>query len=195
VGEDLGRYEEAAMATVEKLVTAEQFLESADDGRCRELVGGRIVVMNVPGFRHGEICSNIVHHLGSFVRQNELGRVLSNDSGIVTARDPDTVRGADVAYYSFARVPQESRPAGYPDVAPEMVFEVTSPGDRWAEITGKVSEYLGAGVLVVCVVDPKSRTVVAHYAERSPDKFREDDEFQIPGILPGWRIAVRSLFA
>ena len=39
-------------------------------------------------------------------KRADLGRVVTNDSGIVTQRDPDTVRGADVAYYSYARLPK-----------------------------------------------------------------------------------------
>ena len=43
--------------------------------------------------------------------------VTVNDSGVVTERDPDTLRGADVAFYCFARVPRESLPrARYLDV-------------------------------------------------------------------------------
>ena len=86
------------MATVEKLVTADEFFHVPDDGQVSELVRGKIIVMNVPGFRHGEVCGNVVHYLGSHVRECGLGRVLSNDTGVVTAKDPDTVRGADVAF-------------------------------------------------------------------------------------------------
>ena len=33
--------------------------------------------MNPPGFRHGEVCSNIHHHVDNFVRKHRLGRTLS----------------------------------------------------------------------------------------------------------------------
>jgi len=51
------------MATVDKLVTAGEFFKLLDDGQLSELVRGRIIVMNVPGFRHGEVCGNVVHCL------------------------------------------------------------------------------------------------------------------------------------
>jgi hypothetical protein len=41
----------------------------------------------------------------------------------------------------------------------------------------------------------EQQTATSHYAERSPDKFAEDDELQFAEILPGFRIAVRDLFA
>jgi Uma2 family endonuclease len=182
------------MATVEKLVTADEYLRLPDDGQVTELVRGRVVVMNVPGFRHGEVCGNVVHHLGNYVRQRESGRVLSNDTGVITAKDPDTVRGADVAYYSYARVPKRSQPTGYPNRPPEVVFEVLSPNDRWSEVAAKIAEYLGVGVLVVCVLDPQSQTVTVHYAERPPDKLGVEDQLQLPDILPGFTVSVGRLF-
>jgi Uma2 family endonuclease len=182
------------MATVEKLVTAGEFFSLPDHGQVSELVRGKIIVMNVPGFRHGEVCGNVVHYLGSYVRERGLGRVLSNDTGVVTAKDPDTVRGADIAFYSFARVPRGSQPTGYPDVAPEFVVEVLSPNDRWSEITAKLGEYLAVGVLAVCVLDPQSRTATVHYADRPPDKLTRSDELQLPDILPGFTVGLPRLF-
>jgi len=41
--------------------------------------------------------------LGEFVDEHELGRVMSNDSGVITERESDTVRGADVTFYSLNR--------------------------------------------------------------------------------------------
>ena len=81
-----------------------------DDGQRRELRRGVVVVLNLPGFRHGEVCGNIHYWLSTFVRQHPLGRVLTNDSGLITERNPDTVRGGDVTYYSFQRVAKGESP-------------------------------------------------------------------------------------
>src|SRR5581483_3813003 len=85
--------------------------------------------------------------------------VLSNDSGVLTKRGPDTVRGADVAFYSYGRVPPGPLPRTYLAVVPELVFEVRSPTDRWRAIVTKVGEYLTAGVAVVCVLDEATEAV------------------------------------
>jgi hypothetical protein len=45
-----------------------------------------------------------------------LGHVLSNDSGVVTERDPDTVRDADVCYYPYTKVPPGPLGNDYLDV-------------------------------------------------------------------------------
>jgi Uma2 family endonuclease len=143
----------------EKILTAEQYLALPDDGRRTELVRGRIVEMPPPNFRPGVFCNRIGRLLGNFVEDRKLGWVINNDAGGITRREPDSVRGPDVAYFSYSRVPKDQPPEGHPSVAPELVFEVRSPSDRWSAITGKVAEYLTAGVLVVCVLDPETESV------------------------------------
>lgn len=51
-------------------------------------------------------------------------------------------------------------------VAPEVVFEVRSPTDRWPKVLEKVGEYLNAGVLAVYVVDPQAETVTMFDADQ-----------------------------
>ncbi len=182
------------MATTEILLTAEEFLRLPDNGRPTELVRGQIVMMNVPYYRHGKICGRLVRFLANFVDDHDLGTVVSNDAGVITERGPDSVRGADVAYYSYERVPKEEDPEGYPDVAPELVCEVRSPNDRLKPLDKKIGEYLTAGVLAVCVVDPADKTVVVHSADHSPQALAINDELTFPEVLPGFSLPLRRLF-
>jgi len=182
------------MATAEALLTAEEYLLLPADGQLRQLVRGRIVTMNMPFPRHGQICTKIVLLLGRFAEEHELGHVLSNDSGVVTERNPDTVRGADVAFYSYEQVPRGPLPRRYLPVPPRLVFEVRSPGDRWSEIYAKVGEYLAAGVVVVCVVDDPAERVLVVREDSAPEVLRGGDELVLPDVLPGFRVAVRRFF-
>jgi Uma2 family endonuclease len=182
------------MATAEALMTAEEYLLLPDDGTPNELVRGRVVPVNMPKPRHGEICANIVFLLGSFAREHGLGRVICNDSGVITERDPDTVRGADVAFYSYLRMPKGPAPRGYPAMAPDLVFEVRSPGDRWRDILEKVLEYLDAGVTEVCVVDEVQQTIHLYSAEQPDRILTADEELSLPDILGDLRLKVQQLF-
>jgi len=83
------------------LLTAEEFAEQPDDGRFLEPVRGRILEKERPKPAHGYYCANISGILRDFVRAHDLGRIVSNDSGVVTERGPDTVRGPGVAFYSY----------------------------------------------------------------------------------------------
>jgi Uma2 family endonuclease len=184
------------MATVaETLLTAEEYARTPDPGHPTELVRGRVIAMTSPGSRHGQICNRIGRLLGNLAEEHDLGHVLNNDSGVVTTRRPDSVRGPDVAFYSFTKVPRGPLPDGYLGVPPEIVFEVLSPDDRWPKMLAKVAEYLEAGVLLVCVVDPRRSTVQLYRIDGAePVVLANDDEFSAPEILGELRIPVRKFF-
>lgn len=180
-------------APAEVLLTAEEYLALPDDGRITELVRGRIVEMPSPKPAHGYICLSVGSIVRDFVRANDLGRVVSNDSGVKTERGPDTVRGPDVAFYSYTKVPKGPLPEGYWPT-PELVFEVRSPSDRWPAVTVKAAEYLNAGVLVVCVLDPETESVGVYTQEEFPRRLTADEELTLPEVFPDFRVAVRQLF-
>lgn len=93
-----------------KLLTAEEYGRLPDDGRLTELVRGRIVELNWPFTSHGYYINLVAHLLTQFVEQHRLGRIVGGGAGMVTQRDPDTVRGPDLAFYSYERVPRGPRP-------------------------------------------------------------------------------------
>ena len=176
------------------LMTAEEYARRPDPGHPEELVRGRIVPLAQPDRRHGQICTHVICLLGRFLDVHDLGHVLSNDAGVITERDPDTVRGADVAFYSYNRLPKGPLPADCGPEVPELVVEVRSPSDRWPKIIAKVAEYLNAGVTVVVVLDDESRTAILYFADRPSLTLKPDDELTVPEILPGFAVAVRRFF-
>jgi Uma2 family endonuclease len=184
------------MATAEttRLLTAEEFATRPDPGYPEELVRGRVVAMSVPDPRHGFICAKAARILGNFVDEHDLGRVMSNDSGIITERGPDSVRGADVCYYSYTRMPKGALTKGYKPQVPELVVEVRSSNDRWRDIQRKVAEYFEAAVLVVIVLDPEPSKAHIYRADDPPITLEAEDELELPGILDGLRIRVRQFF-
>jgi Uma2 family endonuclease len=143
----------------------------------------------------GCVCYNVCLVIGSYVKAHALGYVVSNDSGVVTERGPDTVRGPDVAFYSFNRVPKGSLPREhYLDVVPELVFEVLSPDDSWRKVLAKVLEYLIAGVTCVCVLDSERRSLHLYKGDQPARVLSEDDELTLPSILGEFGTAVRAFF-
>ncbi|HET6422734.1 MAG TPA: Uma2 family endonuclease [Planctomycetaceae bacterium] len=183
----------ATAASPMALMTAEEYLHRAPRDQPSELIRGRMVVMNPPFSAHGYWCAQITRILGNYVEEHELGRVIGNDGGVVTERDPDTVRGADVAFYSFKKVPRDSIPEGYWPT-PELVVEVRSSDDRWPQIYKKVGEYLDAGVVVVCVVDPPTRSLHVLRADQPAQILTEADTFTLPDVLPGFAELVSRIF-
>lgn len=182
------------MAVAEALMTIEEFANRPDPGYPEELVRGRIIASTLPMPPHGKICNKVGRLLGNFADEHDLGHVLSNDTGIITARDPDTLRGADVAYYSYARVPKGPLPKQYLGVPPDLVVEVRSPSDRWSKVLAKVADYLEAGVRVVVVLDPDPETAHLLHADQPVRVLAADDELTLPGVLGGFRVPVRRFF-
>ena len=184
------------MATAEmlKLMTAEEFSNRPDPGYPEELVRGRTVAVPVPDRRHGLVCSKADRIFGNFVDEHDLGRVMSNDSGVITERGPDTVRGADVCYYSYERLPKGPLEKGYGPEVPELVVEVRSSTDRWREIHVKITEYLHAGVLVVVVLHPEQSTAHVFGADDPPRTLGAEEELSLPGVPEGFRVRVGRFF-
>jgi Uma2 family endonuclease len=182
------------MTVAEALLTAEEYRLLPDNGQRTELVRGRVVPVNVPAPRHGQICGKIVRILGAYLDGQDVGHVVCNDSGVLTERDPDTARGADVVFYSYARVPPGPFPEGYLPVLPELVFEVRSPTDRWRAVLAKVVEYLNAGVDVVCVLDPVPQTAHVFSGDHPARVYTAEQELALPEVLGDFRAAVARFF-
>ncbi len=176
------------------LLTAEEYAPRPDPGHPEELVKGKIVPMPQPNRRHGQICAQTVYLFRRFLEGNDLGHLLSNDAGVITRRNPDTVRGADIAFYSYSRLPKGPLPASYGPEVPELVVEVRSPSDRWSDILIKVGEYLDAGVLIVVVLDDEPQKALFYSADRMPRILGAADELTVPEILPGFAVAVGRFF-
>ncbi len=181
--------------TAEKLLTAEEFARRPDpeDGSKEELVRGVVVTMPQPGFDRGVCQLRTGGLLDAFVRPRRLGRV-AVESGLVTERGPDTVRGPDVSYWSAARLPLDQRPRGYPDVAADLCAEILSPSRRRADIAEKVREYLERGVRLVWVIDPIARTVAVHRPQQPEHVLTASDTLTGEDVLPGLECPVADLF-
>ena len=177
-----------------RLLSAEEFMDLDLGEGMHELVRGEIIEMPPPEIEHGYVCSNLAILLGTFGKRTGHGNAVSNDSVVVTHRDPDTVRGGDILYYSNARLPRARFTRGLPPVPPDLVVEVRSPSDRPGAIRQKVMEYLDAGVSMIWVADPSTRTLTIHRPEAEPIVLGDTETIDGLPELPGFACAVAELF-
>ena len=178
-----------------QLLTAEEFMDLPDsfDGRV-ELIKG-VVHRTPPRWpRHGEICAHVAFALSRYFEAHDLGHVLTNNVCMVTKRSPDTVRGPDISYYSYERVPKGPLRDGLLPVPPDLVFEIRSSCDRWSELHYKVGEYLRVGVRAVGILVDATKSVHIFFPDREPQILHVDDEFSLPEILEDVRVQVRRFF-
>ena len=179
------------MATAEMLdlMTAEDFGKRPDPGYPEELVRGRVVSMPVPDRRHGYVCLRVGQLLSAFVEKHDVGRVMSNDSGIITGRDPDSVRGADIAFYSFKRLPKGPLALGYGPEVSELVVEIRSPAiaARYSRENHGVSQC--GGEYGRCA-GSWSGTAHVFSVDNVPKVLTTEDEPVLSGILEEFRVRV-----
>lgn len=107
---------------------------------------------------------------------------------------PDKIRRPDVSCILRDRLPLERLSEGYVETAPDLVVEVVSPNDLAYEVKEKVQEYLGAGVRLVWVVYPPSRTVHVYRLEGAVTVLGADQELSGESVLAGFSCRVGDLF-
>lgn len=159
-----------------------------------EIVRGEVVPLVPTGDVHGIVETRVTRLLGNEAEDKGLGLVLGGEVGVVVELEPRTVRGADGAFYLQAQLPYETTPERYLLTPPALVVEVLSPNDRASEIQGKVLEYLTAGVRVVWVVDPATRSVAVYLFQATAGILRGDDRLCAPGVLDHLQTPVSWLF-
>ena len=195
-------HETPDVMTSPALMTVEELLAYPMPDKRVELVRGRLIVREPPGMRHGECAVRITVALSNYLTRDRdargaaetRGRVLAGDSGFTLARNPDTVRGPDVAYVSRERW-AGPLPDGYGEFAPDLVVEIRSPSDRVGAVLAKVGEWLDAGSRIVWVVDPSRRLVTVYSADGSQAVLGIEDVLDAGNLLPGFTFAIAELFA
>jgi len=179
-----------------RLLTEEEFVARHGSESRIELIDGRIVRYPMPGLKHGRVNYQLSSAFTLYLFQNPIGWVFTHDSFLRIRRNPDRVRGADLIFISYDRLPQDAEiVAGVMTHVPELVGEVKSPSDTWNEVFGKVEDYLTLGVTAVIVVDPETRTVLVLRRDQPQATFSEADTLTVPDVLPGFAVPVAHLFA
>src|SRR5262249_3309170 len=151
-----------------------------------ELVRGEVIELPPPMKPHGVVAMNVGGLLRDFTFKRDKGYVTCNDTGVILERDPDTVRGPDVALYEDATSFEEVHPK-YGEVPPRLAVEVLSPSDRADRVQRKITDYLRNGVELVWVVDPETRTVTVYRTDKGPRCLHGDEELTGEDVLPGFR--------
>lgn len=158
-----------------------------------ELVDGVLVEKGM-GYVESMLKIFLAGVIQRFVDERNLGVVTGAD-GLVRLF-PGMLRAPDVAFASWARIPDGTLPSqtSVPDVAPELAVEVLSRSNTAREMERKRSDYFTAGVLVIWEVDPRARTLVVYRRDDEPRTLSESDVLDEPGLLPGFELPLSQLF-
>lgn len=170
--------------------TLEQLARLPEDETRYEIDEGKLIALPIPVRRHGRCQARLAQLLLNFVTASCSGEVYLS-TGFVLQRDPDTLRGPDVAFVSASRcfaAPDDV----WPEFSPDLVIEVISPSETAREMDRKVRQYLAAGSQTVWVVYPDSRSV--HVFEPNHFAVVEQTGTLTTPVLPGFELSVAAIF-
>lgn len=144
-------------------MAADELLAMGDAASGHELVNGALIKMAPTGFQHRKSLIRLSTALFIYVDSRGLGEVTPAEEGFVLSQpgQPDTVLAPDLAFVRAERVPPPGAPGSekFLRLAPDLVAEVVSPDQYKPEMAAKARLYLAAGVRLVWIVWPESRTV------------------------------------
>jgi Uma2 family endonuclease len=164
------------------------------DGRY-ELIDGELVERPPVGAQAGWIAGEIIVLLSTYLRAERLGWVFGSDCGYqLFPNNPLKARYLDVSFVRLGRFPGEQIPEGFDRLDPDLAVEVISPKDLAYDVEKKLEEYLSAGVRLVRVVYPPTRTVRVVRSDRTGVSLRAEDELSGEDVVPGFRCHVADLF-
>jgi Uma2 family endonuclease len=164
------------------------------DGDHYELIDGRLREKHM-GAESDEIGGLLLTHFNNFIRQRKLGRAYPSQTGFQCfANKPKQVRMPDTSFVALDRLPDGRSPDGYITVAPDIAVEVISPNETYEEVEAKVADYRSAGVKLIWVISPKSRTVLVRRLDGTCAELDETGTLSGEDVLPGFTCAVSELF-
>jgi Uma2 family endonuclease len=146
-----------------------------------------------PGDIHGAAQSNLAFQLKLHGELAGHGKART-EVGVVLWRNPDRVVTPDVLFIANKSLPLRHSPEGYLETIPELVIEVRSKNDSKRYIQHKVEDYLKAGVAIVWVADPTTKTVSVHKRDAKSKEFSEADALTLPGLIPEFALLVAEIF-
>ena len=168
-------------------MTLEEFLESDLEGY--EYVKGELIPMPAASAEHGIISARVFLHLGLYVRENQLGEVVTPDTGFQVG---ERVLKPDIAFISSAHLPDDLSKA-FP-VPPDLAIEVVSPSDAFRRVIEKAFAYLEAGTQIVWVIEPGSKTVTVYRSETDIKLLTREDTLTGEDVAEGFSCQVSQLF-
>lgn len=165
----------------------------ARTNRLCELVDGTLVEKPM-GFRESALAGKLVQRMRNFVEPRKLGTVTAPDG--MMRLSVGLIRIPDVAFIPWDRFPDRKLPKEpILALAPDLAVEVLSKSNSGAEMERKCREYFAAGVQLVWLIDPESRTADVFTVPDQSTTLDASQSLDGGTVLPGFSLPLAELFA
>jgi Uma2 family endonuclease len=165
-----------------------------------ELIGGRIVPLMATGHTPNRVAFRIARSLDDYAQQIRKGVAYTDNIGFAIPELPSGRESfsPDASYYDG---PLPVNLMRFIEGPPKFAAEVRSENDYTllaeADMADKRADYFAAGTQVVWDVDPLAACIHVYRASDPihPTTFRRGEIAEAEPAVPGWRVAVDSIFA
>jgi Uma2 family endonuclease len=161
--------------------------------RLYELIDGTLVEKSM-GWQESLLAGILLQWLNNYLDSNRLGVATGADG--MTRLFGDTVRGPDVAFVAWNRMPHGRIPTDpIPELVPNLVIEVLSTSNTYAEMSRKRREYFQAGVELLWMVEHRTRSVTVFRSAQDATVYEGESIIDGGKVLPGWQVDIAELFS
>lgn len=178
-------------------ISLDEFLEIAlaPENRDRRLqrIDGEMVEV-VSNNRTSRTAIRIATFVNGFALPRNLGEMTGADGGYTIAGEQYI---PDCAFVSYSRQPHTTHES-YPEIAPDLVVEVISPGnlgsvDERDKLTHKVAKYLSVGC-EVWLVYPNEEKLEQYLPGQPVRTYHNGDTLQGHGVLEGFTLEISAIW-
>jgi Uma2 family endonuclease len=169
--------------------TLEEFIEfESNDGLKYEWNDGELITFE--GLKSVHL--QIYRILSRLFFRNEIrnrGTIVAKQDVMLT---PLELRRPDIAYFTKEQVKNTKNDI---EEIPEFVIEVISGNDNINKVEEKIIEYFKAGVKIVWLIMPESRTVHVYTSKKNVTICYDNDICSAKPVLEDFEISVNDIFA
>jgi Uma2 family endonuclease len=181
-------------------ITLDQWIRLYDQEGPFELVDGERYLMPPSVSKHGVNLKVLFTAFVHYEEETGAGEIFVEQPFVLTyethwvkgSRVPDLMwfQADRLAAYQAADPAWEDKPFV---IVPDLVIEIVSPTDSYAEVLDKVEGYLRDGVKIVWVVITDRKSVAIYKGEHYR-VLSGDADLTATDLLPGFRLPLRDLF-
>ena len=159
-----------------------------------EFVDGQLLEKPM-GALSERVASRLLGFLFAYVQSNSLGDAYGSTTGYrCFPGDPKKVRKPDVSFVPAALITPAVLLRAYFSFAPDLAVEVVSPNDSYEYLEQKVADYRSAGVRLIWIVNPATRSVLIRRLDRTCAELDDTGSLDGEDVVPGFACRVAELF-
>jgi Uma2 family endonuclease len=180
-------------------VTQEQFeaLVAANrDLRLERTAAGELIVNPPTGGESGQRNFSITGQLARWYEEHEdLGEGFDSSTGFRLPNGAN--RSPDASWVSRERweMLTSQQRKGFVPLCPDFVIELRSESDSLPKLQAKMGEYINNGARLGWLIDPQNRRVEIYRAHREVEVWENPTELSGEGVLPGFVLNLKRVWA